>query len=209
MATAVVAFGISRRSMPGLALAAAAAPIAYRGATGEWPGFSRAHADTRVALGGGRGIHVRAAVRLEVPREVVYCFWRRLENLPLFMAHLKKVTELGDGRSHWVATGPAGVSVGWDAEIVNEVQSEVIGWRSLPGSDIATAGSVRFSTVRAGRSTEVAVHLQYAVPAGRAGRLLALVFGRDPELMIRADLRRLRQLLEAGEIACASRGADA
>ena len=209
MATAVVAYGLSRRSLSGAALAAAAAPLAYRGATGAWPGFSNGSADTRVALGGGRGIHVREAIRLEVPLEVVYVFWRRLENLPLFMTHVQDVRDLGGGRSHWVAEGPAGVPVEWDAEIINEVPNEVIGWRSIAGSDIATAGSVHFSTARQGRSTQVSVNLQYSAPGGRASRLLAFVMGRDPAHMIREDLRRVKQLLEAGEVPRASKGAEA
>jgi uncharacterized membrane protein len=209
MATAVVAYGLSRRSIGGVALAAAAAPLAYRGVTGAWPGLSNGAADTRVALAGDRGIHVREAIRLEVPIEVVYGFWRRLENLPRFMSHVEEVRDLGGGRSHWVAEGPAGMSVEWDAEIINEVPNQVIGWRSIAGSDIATAGSVRFTTARQGRSTQVAVHLQYAAPGGTASRLLAFVLGRDPAHMIREDLRRVKQLLEAGEIPRATKGAGA
>jgi len=208
MATAVVAYGLSRRSLTGVAIAAAAAPLAYRGVAGAWPVMNGA-ADTRVALSGDRGIHVREAIRLEVPLEAVYNFWRRLENLPRFMSHLEEVQDLGGGRSHWVAEGPAGVPVEWDAEIINDVPNEVIGWRSIAGSEIATAGSVRFSTVRQGRSTQLSVHLQYAAPGGQAARLLAFVLGRDPASMVREDLRRVKQLLEAGEVPRATKGAAA
>jgi uncharacterized membrane protein len=209
MATAAIAYGLSRRSLSGVAIAAAAAPLAYRGVTGSWPVFTTRAADTRAALSGDRGIHVRESIRLQLPLEVVYAFWRRLENLPLFMSHLKDVRDLGGGLSHWVAEGPGDVPVEWDAEIINEVPNKVVGWRSIAGSDIATAGSVRFSTVRQGDSTQVSVHLQYATPGGRAARLLALVLGRDPASMIREDLRRVKQLLEAGEIPRATRGAGA
>jgi len=208
MATAVVAYGLSRRSLTGVAIAAAAAPFAYRGVTGVWPVMNGA-ADTRAALSGDRGIHVREAIRLEVPLEVVYNFWRRLENLPRFMSHVNEVQDLGGGRSHWVAEGPADVPVEWDAEIINDVPNEVIGWRSIAGSEIATAGSVRFSTVRQGRSTQLSVHLQYAAPGGQAARLLAFVLGRDPASMVREDLRRVKQLLEAGEVPRATKGAAA
>ena len=200
-ATAAIAFGISRRSVPGLCLAAAATPLAYRGMTGEWPRLAngRAH-DTRVALGGNRGVLVHESMRVEKPLEEVYAFWRRFENLPQFMTYLETVTDLGNGRSHWVAKGPAGAPVEWDAELVNEVVNKVIGWRSLPDSDIVTAGSVNFTSVRNGRSTQVAVRLQYAPPAGRAGSWLATVFGREPNQTIREDLRHVKQILEAGEI---------
>jgi uncharacterized membrane protein len=202
-ASALIAYGFTRRSLPGMCLAVAAAPIAYKGLAGTWPlvNGARTSDDTRVALSANRGIHVREAIGLEKPLAEVYRFWRSFENLPRFMRHLRRVTDLGNNRSHWEANGPAHVKVEWDAEIINEVENSVIGWKSLPGSDVVTAGSVNFSTVRGGRSTQVAVHLQYSPPAGRAGAMLATIFGGNPAHMIREDLRHLKQLLEAGEIA--------
>jgi uncharacterized membrane protein len=196
--------GTRRRSPLGVGLAMGSAPLFYRGLTGSWPALIAPHMasnDTRVALAGRRGMHVRESIRLERPIAEVYRFWRRLDNLPRFMAHLESVEEHADGRSHWVAKGPAAVPVEWDAEIINEVENRVIGWRSLPGSDVVTAGSVNFESVRGGRSTQLTVHLQYAPPAGRAGALMAAQFGRAPSQTIREDLRRLKQLLEAGEVA--------
>jgi len=195
--------GASRRSVGGACLAVSSAALLYRGITGRWPNVLNGHVEpdsTRAALAGKRGIHVRESVRLERPVADVYRFWRCLENLPRFMTHLHKVTETPDRKSHWVAAGPAGLAVEWDAEIINEVENQVIGWRSLAGSDVVTAGSVNFDTVRQGRSTQVSVHLQYAPPAGKAGALIATLFGREPSQTIREDLRHLKQLLEAGEI---------
>jgi uncharacterized membrane protein len=207
-AAAVMAYGLSRRSAYGFALAAAATPLAYRGLAGEWPNvFSlngRANGDTRSALSGNRGVNVRESIRLEQPLGDVFALWSRLENLPRFMSHLESVTNLGNGRSHWVAKGPAGSTIEWDAEIINEIENKVIAWRSLPGSDIATAGSVNFSTAREGRASQVSVNLQYAPPAGHAGALVASLFGKEPSQTIREDLRRAKQLLEAGEIARAT-----
>ena len=201
-ATAVVAYGLSRRNLPGVCLAAAATPLAYRGLSGEWPRVRNGNSTrtgTRTALAGNRGIHVRESVRLEKPIDEVYRFWRNLENLPQFMNYLDAVIDLGKGRSRWIAKGPAGTHVKWDAEIINEVENQVIGWQSLPGGDITTAGSVNFDTVRNGRSTQLSVHFQYAPPAGRAGSIIAKAFGREPSQTVREDLRRLKQLLEAGE----------
>jgi len=158
------------------------------------------------ALAGDRGFHVRESIRLEKPVDEVYRYWRQLANLPRFMSYLESVTDLGNGRSHWVAKGPAGVNVAWDAEIINEVENKVIGWRSLPDSDVVTAGSVNFDVVRDGRSTQVSVHLQYAPPAGRAGAWIATLFGREPSQTIREDLRHFKQLLEAGETPRATAG---
>jgi uncharacterized membrane protein len=74
----------------------------------------------------------------------------------------------------------------------------------LPDADVVTAGSVNFDTVRNGRSTQISVHLQYAPPAGRVGSVVAMLAGREPSQTIREDLRRLKQVLEAGEIPTAT-----
>jgi uncharacterized membrane protein len=203
-AAVVVAYGLARRNATGVGVALAATPLAYRGLVGRWPRMNDIRAtndNPRIALAGDRGLHVRESIRLELPVTEVYRFWRRLENLPRFMTYLERVTELGDGRSHWVARGPGGTRVEWHAEIINEVENTVIGWRSLPGADVVSAGSVNFDTVRNGRSTQVSVHLQYEPPGRRAGALLASMLGREPSQTIREDLRRVKQLLEAGEIA--------
>ena len=198
----MLCIGASRRSTVGASLAVASVPLLYRGITGRWPAVLIADGrvdDTRTALAGSRGVHVRESIRLECAVEKAYRFWRHLENLPRFMRHLEQVSELGEGKSHWVASGPARLRVAWDAEIINEVENKVLAWRSLPGSDVVTAGSVNFDAARNGRNTQVSVHLQYAPPAGKAGAMVASLVGQEPSQTIREDLRRFKQLLEAGE----------
>jgi uncharacterized membrane protein len=204
---ALLAYGAFRRSHGGAWLAAAAVPFLYRGIVGHWPEPFHAlgaNGDTRTALAGDRGVNVREAVRLELPIHTVYSFWRRLENLPRFMRYLDSVREDAADRSHWIAIGPGEVCVEWDAELINEIEDKLIAWRSLPGSDVTTAGSVNFDSVRGGRETQVTVNLQYSPPAGKAGAWVATMFGREPSQTIREDLRRLKQVLEAGEIPLAT-----
>jgi uncharacterized membrane protein len=186
----------------GLGVGLIAAPVIYRGLTAE-PRRHRVRArreQTRAALGGPRGVRVREAITLAKPVDEVYRFWRRLENLPGFMHHLISVAEIPPNRSHWKAHGPAGTTVEWDAEIINDIENKLIAWRSLPGSHVVSAGSVNFDPARAGRLTGLTVHLQYDPPAGRAGAAVSRLLGADPVHMVREDLRRLKQLLEAGEI---------
>jgi uncharacterized membrane protein len=114
------------------------------------------------------------------------------------MKHLEWVSEREEGITHWVAKGPAGMRVEWDARIINEIDNKLIGWQSLNGSTISTAGSVNFRETPGG--TEVRVHLQYNPPAGRLGAAVAWLFGEEPTLQIREDLRRFKQLIETGEI---------
>lgn len=142
--------------------------------------------------------HVTVALVMNSPPEKIYEFWRNFENLPRFMQHLESVSVREEGISHWVARGPAGRTVEWDARIINEVEDKLIGWQSLNGSTISTAGSVNFDETPMG--TRVRVHLQYHPPGGRLGAAVARLFGEEPHSQVREDLRRFKALLEAGEI---------
>lgn len=197
----LLVLGASRRSVPGACLTLSSAPLLYRGVTGHWPRVPNGGTtNTKAALAADRGIQVRESIRLEVPVADVFRFWRRLEHLPDFMSHLTRVTETSDRRSHWVAAGPAGMRVEWDAEIINEIENQLLAWRSLPSSDVVTAGSVKFERVRDGRTTQLTVNLQYAPPGGKAAAFVASLFGREPSQTIREDLRHFKQMLEAGEM---------
>jgi uncharacterized membrane protein len=198
--------GLSRRSAAGGLLALTGAALLARGASGYCPvchAVGRSTADDDVApntaVPYGRGIRVEKAVTVARPAAELYAFWRRLETLPTFMHHLESVTKIDDVRSRWVAKGPAGTSVAWDAEVINEVPDELIGWKSAGDADVDHAGSVHFET-RPDGATVVRVILRYDPPAGKGGALVAKIFREDPATQIEADLARFKQLMEAGEI---------
>jgi len=215
---ALAALALKRRTRASGAAAIAGAELIYRGATGHCHlyqalGVNRAESlafergtgiiadrgsDTRRRLGGRRGIHVEESVTINRPIAEVYRFWRNFENLPKFMKHLEMVATREEGISHWVAKGPAGTSAEWDARIINEVENQVIGWQSLDGSTISTAGSVNFDETEHG--TMVRVRLQYNPPAGKLGSAVAWLFGEEPSQQVHEDLRRFKALLETGEI---------
>ena len=137
---------------------------------------------------------------VDKPRQELYGFWRDFTNLPKFMKHLQSVTVQDEKRSHWVTDGPAGSRVSWDADVINDVPGELIAWHSLAGGDVDTAGSIRFRDAPAGRGTEVKVSMSYVPPGGKLGAVVAKVFGRSGEAEVREDLRRFKQLMEAGEV---------
>jgi uncharacterized membrane protein len=130
----------------------------------------------------------------------VYQFWHQFENFPTFMRHLESVEMLDDRRSRWRARAPAGMTVEWEAETLEDREDEWIAWRSVPGSGIENSGSVRFSPAPGARGTEVRVQLQYSPPAGTFGRGIAWLFGEEPDQQIHEDLHRFKQLMETGEI---------
>jgi uncharacterized membrane protein len=162
---------------------------------------ARRQADAdQVSVPHDEGLRVDQAMTFNLPASELYAFWRQLTNLPRFMRHLESVEVLDDRRSRWVALGPAGTRVAWEAEIINDIPNERIGWRSLPGSTVDNAGSVQFRPLDGGRGTMVLVELKYDPPAGKAGAAVAKLFGRDAATEIREDLLRLKQLLESGEM---------
>jgi uncharacterized membrane protein len=211
---ALAAYALKRRTVPGSTAALAGAALLYRGATGHCDvyqalGVNRGGrhgtgvladlgSDTRHQLGGSAGIHVEESVSINKPVAEVFRFWRNFENLPKFMNHLESVSVREAGVSHWVARGPAGINVEWDARIINEIDNKLIGWQSLDGSMVSTAGSVNFRETD--RGTDVRVNLQYNPPAGRLGAAVARLLGEEPAVQIREDLRRFKQLMETGEI---------
>jgi uncharacterized membrane protein len=145
-------------------------------------------------------ITTTAVITIARPPEEVYRFWRDLQNLPRFMVHLAAVEVLDEQRSHWKVIGPGGVTVEWDAEIVEDRPGEAIAWRSLPGADVESSGIVRFVPAPGGRGTEIHVELRYAAPGGRVGQAIATLLGREPGQQARSDLRRLEQVLETGGV---------
>jgi uncharacterized membrane protein len=206
-AAAVVAYGLRRRRARRILLPIAGALIgravsgrcAVNQALGRNTALGDRPSNPVTSVRRGEGVRVEESIVLNRPRGEIYRFWRNLENLPRFMDHLEAVTALDDRRSRWTAKGPAGSRVQWDAEIHREVPNELIAWRSLPGSEVDNAGSVHFMPTENG-DTEVRVVLRYDPPAGKVGAAVARLFGEDPSRQVADDLRRLKQVVEAGEI---------
>ncbi|RFM30986.1 SRPBCC family protein [Chitinophaga silvisoli] len=181
-----------------LVKAGSGAFLLYRALSGNCPLYS--------ALGKARkpdpvkNINVRAVVTVNKPKDEVYTFWRNLENIPLFMKHIKSVTTMDDGRSHWEANIPGMSSLlSWDAEIVKEEEGTLLGWNSLPGSVIDNAGKVTFAD--AGENgTEVSIVITYRAPFGPAGESIARLLNPIFKNMVKEDLRNFRRYFETGEI---------
>jgi uncharacterized membrane protein len=202
---ALTGLAVNRRRPYGLGSTLGAA-LLLRGASGYCPvtdaldrRSDHDRDDTRTALGGSRGINLKASVTIARSPEEIYGFWRRLENLPLFIRGLEKVERLSDDVSEWTWRGPGRTTLRWRAEIINDIQPELIAWRSLADADLVSAGSVRFTPLVRG-GTEVTVNMQAAPPGGKAGAAAAWLLGRGPSAELVEDLRRLKQLFEAGEI---------
>ena len=223
LGAALITLGLRRRDGAGVVAALIGSALTLRGATGSCPvysalGMSTGDADAvlersprRDVTSRAATVNARKAIKVErtatiaKPRAELYVFWRNFENLPQFMEHLAEVRVRSPTRSHWVAKAPAGMTVEWDAELVNDVPNEVIAWKSVGDADVANAGAVNFTDAPDGTSTIVKVTLDYEPPGGRVGNLVARLFGEDPDRQVREDLRKFKQLMEVGEITTSAR----
>ncbi|SEG78225.1 Polyketide cyclase / dehydrase and lipid transport [Thermomonospora echinospora] len=150
--------------------------------------------------GGEHAMELHAAITINRPRREVYRYWHDFTNLPRFMAHLESVEVKGKTRSHWKVRGPVRWSIEWDAEIVEDLPDELIAWQSMSRADVPNAGAVHFADAPGERGTELRVNLAYDPPAGKVGAAFAKLLGEHPEQQVRDDLRRLKQVMEAGEV---------
>ena len=198
-------FGLSRKTAFGATVAAAGGGLLYRGATGYCPvydalGVNTARGDTASSVRASRSVRVDESVTIARAPAELYRYWRDLEHLPSFMENLEAVEVLDDVRSRWHAGGPLGSTVSWEAEIVNDVPGELIAWRTVDGLEVAHAGTVLFQPATGGRGTVVRVEIEYSPFGGRVGDAVARLLGEDPTAQVAEDLRRFKQIMEAGEV---------
>jgi uncharacterized membrane protein len=201
---ALIVTGLSRRTIPGLFLAAAGGLFIMRGVAGHCRLYDSIGMSTAPSRRSGvpdrTGHKVEKTILIGRAPHDVFRFWRNLENLPQFMETLESVRILDDRHSHWVVKGPAGQRLEWDAEIVNEHPGEMISWQTLPGADVQSAGTVRFTPAEGGNSTLLRVVLEFHPPGGSIGAKFARIFGNDPAAQLERDLALLKEKMENGRI---------
>lgn len=185
--SAMSLYGLRHRSLGGLAVMAAGVALAARGATNL-----SMHRLAGIATG-RRAIHLQKTINVAASPETVYDLWTNWENLPRFMTHVQEVRDLGDGRTHWVVSGPAGTRLEWDALLARAERPQWLAWRTEPGSLVEHAGSVQFEPFADG--TRVMVRMSYDA-AGGVGHALATLLGSDPKRQIDEDLARMKSFVE-------------
>lgn len=200
-------YGLTRKSWLARPLALAGGYLVQRGLSGTCAVYemfqintARQGGNADATVHANRAIKVKRAVTINKPIAELYSFWRNFENLPQIMEHLESVTVKDEKSSHWVAKGPAGIKVEWDAEIFREKENELIAWKSAEGATVPNAGTVQFKDLGEERGTEVSVELDYEPPVGPLGAAFAKLFGEEPNQQVQEDLRHFKQKMEAGEI---------
>lgn len=183
-------YGAARRGRLGAALGSIGLGMLVRGLT-DVPIPRLAGLDREDGVS-----EVQKAIHVDAPVEHVFAAWADYPSFPRFMSRVREVRDLGDGRSHWVVEGPAGVPVEWDAVLTRFEPNRELAWRTEGGA-VAHQGQVVFSPDAEG-GTRVEVRLSYTPPAGLAGHAVATLFGADPERQIDEDLLRMKTFVETG-----------
>ncbi len=199
--TLLTAYGIKRSSLAGYGIAGTGAALLFRGVTGYCPVNAAVGRDSTGGDQGHDRVEIRTRLTVDKPREEVYAFWRRLENLPQFMKHISEVRQTGARRSAWSAPIPmTDTHLEWESEIEAEDENSRLAWHSVAGSGIENSGEVRFEDAPGGRGTVLNVYIFYAPPAGDVGAAAAGLLTPAFEQMVKEDVRRFKRVIETGEI---------
>lgn len=180
------------------------AALLHRGVTGHCMGYAMLGVNTAdhnaaAAVPAQQGRRVEHSIAVNRSPEDLYGFWRDVENLPTILGHLKEVEAIDNRKSRWTVEAPMGYELQWEADIYNSKENEMIAWRSLPGGDVDTAGSVHFKPLGGDRGTEVVVNMKFNPPAGKLGDRVACLFGKNLQQELVEGLRHFKQLMETGE----------
>lgn len=171
--------------------------LLYRGTSGHCPVYDQIQRNKYTSK--AESVNIKTSFIVNKPKQEVYDFWRKLENLPLFMTHLKSVKDIDGKTSHWEVKVPGNVTaVSWDAEIVKEEEGSLLAWKSLPGATIENAGKVDFRDALGHEGTELNVVITYRPPAGKVGSGIAWLLNPVFRKMIETDISNFKQYIETG-----------
>lgn len=178
------------------ALAASSALLLLRGAAGYCPVYNKFEIDHTDQP---TDVTVDSVITVNYPREEVYAFWRKLENLPRIMKHLERVKVIDEKHSEWQVKTRSGVEpLIWKAAINADVANEQISWSSMADSSVQNAGTVKFKDM--GESeTEISFKMSYKAPLGDIGAAVAKLLNPAIEKMIHQDFKNFKDYIESND----------
>jgi uncharacterized membrane protein len=203
---ALLYYGLRQHNLSRWALAALGAGLLYQGASGNnlldyVPAVNDLASELpmgeKIASREPSQLRIRKSVTVNRPASDLYNYWRKLEDLPTFMSHVKSVQDLGNGQSHWVVNVLSDIELEWDAQITVDRPDEMIAWETLPEATLQNRGYVKF--IPTSRGTEVSVSLEYDPPAAMGGKIAGRAVKFIAEQQIKEEIRNFKRLMETGE----------
>jgi uncharacterized membrane protein len=199
----LVAYGLRKRRWSGIFFIMAGGVLLLRGALGRSLFYRTLGINTATGEGlpgqdkTANLIRVDKSIVIARPAEEIYRHIRELENLPGLFGHLRSVEPLSGPRSLWTARMPAGADLAWEAELAEDRPNRKLAWHTTKETKLRSEGAIILDTLPGGR-TQVGVHLEYALPAGKTGRVFAKLFGNHPDRLLDEELHRFKSRLESG-----------
>ena len=142
-----------------------------------------------------------ANITIMKPANEIYRFWRDLSNLPRFTKQLEAVDIISEKMSHWTWRALKGQKkVEWDSEIIEDRPGRLLSWRTVGNPEVQHLGAISFQELPHNRGAVVDIKLFYDPPGGKLTDMLLSVLGESPLQKIKADLFKLRDIMETGEI---------
>lgn len=140
-------------------------------------------------------------VTIAKSRAEVFAFIRDLSNASAWMGNVAPAGKADGATMHWTISAPAGVAIDVAARISSEHPDTRIAWTTTSDSQVEGQGEILLRDAPGDRGTEVSAVVAYMPPLGEIGRLMAKLLQVDPHIQGRHALKRLRMLMETGEIA--------
>jgi uncharacterized membrane protein len=187
------------------ALGIAGSLLVARGLTGASPAqrllgqapderaYAQAHGRSSAAL-------VARSVTINASRAKVFERLRNFADWPEFSVNVLNVEPVGKDQWRWTANDTSG-PVSWTATVTEQVADRLIALKSDKNTPAPINSRFELRDAPGGRGTEVHGVVAYQPRGGSLGRYASKLTQREPGIQLRRDLKRLKSLIEAGEIA--------
>jgi uncharacterized membrane protein len=141
---------------------------------------------------------IEASVTIQRPVEDVFRFYRDFRNLPSFLGDVMAIEQTGPATSRWTIQGPLGIRAHWTIKVTEERANELIRYETVASPGLITRWEIHFAPGPAAGQTEVRELME--APLGRLGRAALALIGKFPAEEVKANLHRLKQVMETGRV---------
>jgi uncharacterized membrane protein len=141
---------------------------------------------------------IEARVTIQRPVTEVFRFYQDFKNLPRFLGDVMAIEQIGPASFRWAIQGPLGIRVNWTIRVTEERTNELIRYETVTPPGLTTRWEIHFAPVP--ESGDTVVREVMKPPLGRLGRAALALIGKFPAEEVSANLRRLKQVIETGQV---------
>jgi uncharacterized membrane protein len=140
---------------------------------------------------------IEESIVIERSVEDVFAFYRDFRNLPDFLGDVVRIEATGDRASRWTIKAPLGFELHWTVVVTDMRRDAFIAYQTESAAAPAR-WEISFSPGAAPGTTVVQEVM--SMPGGRIAQAALAAIGKPPVKEVRANLRRLKELLETGHV---------